>query len=187
MENCNPEILKGLQEGDEKSFETIFHTYYAMLFNYAKSYVIDKEIARELTQEALLKLWEIKAQLKTNSNIPALLLKITHNNSLNYLNRNLAKQRYIEHNLKRHYVYQLNCIALNETNSEKIIFDELNEKINKAIMSLPPKCREVFELSRFKELKYKEIAESLNISVKTVENHISEALKRILEQIQEYI
>lgn len=187
MERCNPEIVKGLQRGDEKSFEQIFHRYFELLFNYAKSYVIDKEIARELVQETFLKLWEIKTQLKTNTNIQALLFTITHNNSLNYIKRLLAKKKYIEYNKKIHYEVQLNYFALNDTTSEKIIFDELNEKIEIAINNLPPKCKEAFELSRFKELKYKEIAESMNISVKTVENHISEALKRIQQQIQEYL
>ncbi len=186
MEN-NLDIVRGLLQGDEKSFEQVFHKYFKMIFIYAKSYVLDKEVARELAQESFLKLWEIKFQIRTDTNVSALLYTITRNNSINYLRQATANKKYIEYSKQKHYEYQLNYYALNDSTSDIIFFDELNEKIESAINNLPPKCKKVFELSRFNDLKYKEIAESLNISVKTVENQIVIALKRIHEQIKEYL
>lgn len=176
---------EGLKNGDHKSFEQVFFVYYNRIFYFIKNYVPDTEVARELTQETFAKLWEIRQSLHSDSTIPALLYTMARNNALNYLDHLLAQKRYIEYNQKKYYEIQLNCYALRHDTIEDIFADELQVKINTVMNSLPAKCRSVFELSRIDQLSYKEIAEKLNISVKTVENHISEALKRFRDCLQD--
>ncbi len=187
MEIPNQEVIKNLKKGDQKTFENIFHTYYNRLFLFAKEYIIDVEIARELVQEVFLKLWEIRKKISDDTNLQSLLFTILRNNSLNYLKRVNVRKRFFEYNQKTFYELQLNYLALKDETSNQLLFKELQLRIKQAIEKLPHKCKEVFLLSRYEELKYKEIADKLKISEKTVENHIAEALKRIRKEIQDYI
>ncbi len=187
MAKLKPETIIQLKKGDQKTFEKIFNEYYKKLLLYAKEYVVDLEIAREFVQEAFLKLWEIKKSLLENTNLEALLFTIIRNDCLNYLKRITVKKRYNEFTQKTFNELQLNYIALKDSTSELLFLDELQKKIDDAIAELPVKCKEIFEMSRFDGMKYKEIAEKLSISSKTVENQISEALKRIRQKIENYI
>jgi len=181
------QFIKAVRDGDEKAFRKVFHDYYNRLYNYALHYVIDQEIAREIVQDSFMKLWETRSRLKYNSNLGAFLFTLTRNGCLNYLKHLLIQRKHTEKVRKDWHDYQLNYIALSDETSEKIIFDELHEKVQRAIDRLPPKCREIFVMSRTRELKHKEIANLLNISHKTVENQISEALRRIRLQLQDYM
>ena len=98
-----------------------------------------------------------------------------------------VKKRYKEFTQKATNELQLNYIALKDSTSEIVLLEELQKKIEDAIAELPQKCREIFKMSRYNGMKYKEIAEKLSISCKTVENQISEALKRIRQKIDDYI
>lgn len=178
--------IDALRRGSESAFTQIFHDYYNNLYNYALHYVIDREIAREMVQETFLRLWENRSRLKKKTNLTSLLYTITRNNSLNYLKHLLIENKYSEFARKNFLTYQLNYIALKDETSEQIIYNELQETVQKAINQLPPKCKEIFILSRLKELKHKEIASRLNISPKTVENQISEALRRIRISLIEF-
>ena len=187
MDHSSSDIVIQIKKGDQKAFESAFNAYYKKLLFYAKEYVIDIDIAREFVQEAFLKLWEIRNTLIDNTNLEALLFTIIRNDCLNYLKRVTVKKRYSEFTQKTFYELQLNFIALKDSTSEILLFKELQKRIDDAINELPPKCKEIFEMSRHNGMKYKEIAEKLQISPKTVENQISEALKRIRQKIEDYI
>lgn len=179
MEKDNKKIIEAIIKGDERVFEQVFREYFIRLFNYACQYIIDREIARDMVQETFMKLWENRTGLDPEGSLISMLFRITHNNSLNYLKHLNVHKKYSESVRKNLMNYRLNYAALKDETSEMIIYRELQEKVNKAIEQLPPKCKEIFVLSRSKELKHKEIAKQLNISVKTVENQITEALRRI--------
>jgi RNA polymerase sigma-70 factor (ECF subfamily) len=185
--NFEENIIEELISGNHKAFEKIFNTYYKKLYVFSKEYVIDSETARELVQEAFVKLWEVKNQLRADTNIPAYLYTMVRNNSINFLKQSIVKKKYAEYSQFKYQQYLLNYYALIDESSEKLIYKELEDKIHDIIEHLPKKCKTVFKLSRFQELKHKEIASQLNISVKTVENHIAEALKRIHIQLADYL
>ena len=187
MENSEKHIVEAIRTGNEYAFERVFHDYYNKLYNYALHYVIEREIAREMVQETFIRLWVNRSGLNKNTRLLPLLYTITRNNSLNYLKHVLIQKKYSESIRKNLATYRLNYAALKDVTSEQIIYNELEEKVNEAIDQLPPKCKEIFRLSRSQELKHKEIASRLNISLKTVENQISEALRRIRLQLQEFI
>lgn len=187
MDDHNLHTIDAIIKGNERAFELVFRNYYNKLFNYARHYVIDREIAHEMVQETFMKLWENRSGLDPDSNLTSLLYRITRNNSLNYLKHLCIQKKYAESVRKNLIAYQLNYEALKDETSEQIIYSELQDKVNKAIEQLPPKCREIFVLSRSREFKYKEIANQLNISLKTVENQIAEALRRIRVYLHEYL
>lgn len=187
MENKNGQIIEAIRNGNERAFEEVFQKHYNKLFNYACHYLIDQEIARDIIQETFMRLWENRANLHSSSNLNALLFKITHNNCLNYLKHLTIQKKHSDSVRKNLIAYRLNYAALKDETSEQIIYNELQDKVDKAIQQLPPKCKEIFVLSRTREYKHKEIAQQLNISVKTVENHIAEALRRIRVCLHEEI
>ncbi len=187
MDSFEENIVGELICGNHKAFEKVFYIYFKKLYVFAKEYVIDSETARELIQETFVKLWEVKGQLRPDTNISAYLFTMVRNSSINYLKQAITKQQYADYSMFKYQQYFLNYCALIDETSEKLMYKELEEKIHEIINNLPPKCKTIFELSRFQDLKHKEIAQQLNISVKTVENHIAEALKRIHIQLADYL
>lgn len=187
MNISDENIVAELISGNHKAFEIVFNTYFKKLYVFSKEYVIDSENAREIVQEAFVKLWEIKSQLRPETNISAYLYAMVRNSSISFLKQAIVKKKYVDYSMQKYQRYMLNYYALIDESSEKLIYKELENKIHEIIEQLPKKCKTVFELSRYQELKHKEIASKLNISVKTVENHISEALKRIHVQLAEYL
>lgn len=179
--------LLQLGKNDKSAFKNIYKTYYSQIYLYARSFVLNDEIAKELTQDSFLLLWEKRSSLKESTNLKAYLYIVTRNNCINYLKHATAKRNFDEYEQHRTNDLKLNYWALNDEVSEKIIINELLNKIQKAIEQLPPKCRNIFILSRHKNMKNKEIATTLNISIKTVENQMTEALKRIRKQIKEFL
>jgi RNA polymerase sigma-70 factor (ECF subfamily) len=187
MEILDSYSVQNLKNGDHKTFENIFYTFFSRLMTYSKEYVIDLEAAREIVQDSFVKLWENRQQLNDNSNISAFLFTLVRNSSLNYLRQMITRKKYIEYSQYKYHQYLLNYTALLDDSAENLLYRELEEKIKDVIEQLPEKCKTVFELSRLNNLKHKEIASKLNISVKTVENHIAEALRRIHVQLEEYL
>lgn len=174
------QLLTTLHAGDITAFEMIFKTYYQPLCNYAYSFVQDRDEAEEIVQSTFLSVWEKKENLTIHTGVKPYLYAMVRNASLNVLKHEKIKQQ--------HAAVEL---AVAERSSESVtrsvMASELEERIYKALNKLPEQCRLVFKLSRFEELKYAEIAEQLNISVKTVENQMGKALKIMRDQLKDYL
>jgi RNA polymerase sigma-70 factor (ECF subfamily) len=178
--------VEGLRGGDEITFEQLFHEYFERICYFARDYVSDDEVARELAQETFIKLWEIRATLEDGSDIPALLFTIVRNSALNYLKHLTIREKFRHYSENQYTERQLNLIALSDLQVEEIFKNDLQRIIDDAVDNLPEKCKEVFIMSRNYGMSYKEISLQLNISLKTVENHISEALKKLRAKINPY-
>jgi RNA polymerase sigma-70 factor (ECF subfamily) len=187
MDKLMGDIIQGLCKGDEKAFEELFHLCYNKLLLFAKAYVIHKEAAREIVQEAFIKMWENRSRLRPDFNPEAYLFTIVRNNSLNYLKHCIVERKYSQSAHEQMEHYQLHYAALKNDTIEQLYFAEVKEILDRAINELPPRCKKVFELSRRYGMKNKEIAEKMNISVKTVENHMTEALKRLRTAVGRYL
>lgn len=181
----NKEIVEGLISGEKTSFEAIFNLYYKRLLFYAKEFVLSFEVAKELTQDTFMKIWEIRETLTPNSNISALLFTILRNKCLNHLKHQTQETRYAK-NAQLKNKLLLNKTALENNIFDPLVYNELAETIAQTIETLPPRCREIFRLSRNRGLSYKKIAHTLGISVNTVENQMVSSLKKIREAIQRY-
>lgn len=173
-------ILDKLRSGDEQVFEEIFRTYYERLCNYANTILNDMDEAEEMVQNAFLVVWEKHESLEIHTSLKSYLYRSVHNSCLNRVKH--YKVRHIHGEAIKHQ-----ADILYDDASEDLVGMELELVINQAIDDLPQQCRIVFRMSRFENLSYAEIAEQLNISVKTVENHMVKALKTLREKLKDYL
>jgi RNA polymerase sigma-70 factor (ECF subfamily) len=174
------ELALALQNGDEVVYEQVFRDYYERLCNYANTLINDMDEAEEMVQSTFLILWEKRESIDIHTSVKSYLYQAVHNHCLNRLKHFKVRQAHTEH-------FKYHNEAGFDNNSQQLIFDELEKEVNNAIESLPDQCRHVFKLSRFENLTYAEIAEQLNISVKTIENHMGKALRILRERLKEYL
>ncbi|MGV8880475.1 MAG: RNA polymerase sigma-70 factor [Sphingobacteriaceae bacterium] len=174
MSEENEALVAKLIDGDKQAFEWLFNCYYAKLAFFANRFLNDINIAEEITGEMFFKLWEKHEQLVITSSVSAFLYTMTKNKCLNYL-----KHQKIE-NLYLNYLQKNNLLETCAADTEKCYNDkELALQIKAAVERLPEKCRQVFMMSRYEDLKYRDIAVRLDISSKTVERHMGIALERL--------
>lgn len=150
------------------------------MVGFAKKYLNDIDLAKEIVHEAFLKLWEKRKEMDTSKSVKSYLYTSVYNRSLNYIrdNKKFDKTEGKTELLER---------AENWDASNQMIAEEIQIKINQTLENLPEKCRKIFMMSRYEELKYKEIAEKLNISIKTVETQMSKALKALRNNLAKYM
>lgn len=167
--NSASELVQKICQGDEQSFTEAFDRYYPGLCFYADKYIHDRDESRSLVQQVFVDLWIKRNKLIIGQSIKAYLFKSVHNSALDYLKHKRVESKYLRE-----------APPVPETIDENVIEEaELNARINLAIEGLPGKCREIFLLCRFEELRYSEIAEKLGISVKTVEMQMGIAMKKL--------
>lgn len=166
--------------GSEQNFESVFREYFKPLVYYAVKLVHDQDSAKEIVHTVFIRLWEKREEIDMESSLRSYLFTAVHNRALNFLR---DRSRFHGEDIS-------------EIGYGKEIGDEFRDRISEAetenrvisaIESLPERCREIFRLSRFEELKYREIAEKLKISVKTVEIQMSKALKILREELKDYL
>ena len=167
--NGDPELMQKIRQGNEESFAQAFDLYYPSICFYADKFIHDLDESRSLAQQVFVDLWIKRDKLVIQHSLKGYLFKAAHNSALDYLKHKLVETRYLK-----------------DLPPEEISFDrdlieeaELNARINAAIGELPEKCRQIFILCRFEELRYSEIAQRLEISVKTVEMQMGIALKKL--------
>ncbi len=169
-----------ISKGDKKAFEEIFRLYYQVLCNYAGSLLKDNDEAEEVVQNIFYNIWNKRETLEINTSIKSYLYRAVHNDSLNKIKHTKVRTMYAED-------YKKNAVGSFEDASVTMQAKELRTQINEALDSLPEQCGVVFKLSRFENLKYAEIADQLNISVKTVEAHMGKALKIMREKLKDHL
>lgn len=163
----------------------MFLLYFDKLYYFAKSYLEDDQEAKEITQNVFFKFWQKRASLKIDSNLNAYLFKMIKNDCLDYFKHQKVKENY-QNNIQNQRA-SLNHASLQDHPSLKLIETELEERVNQILDQLPPRCKQIFIKSRFEGLRYKEIAHEMDISVKTVENQISKALRFFRRELQDYM
>jgi RNA polymerase sigma-70 factor (ECF subfamily) len=159
-------------------FENVFKMHFKSLLSYACTIVKDEAVAEEMVQNVFYKLWEKKEQVRVDGSLNAYLYRAVYNECLNYLKHNKVKAMYRER-MAHNSPY--------ENDTDNAALKELQQKIDKALDELPEQCRAIFQLSRFEELTYREIADKLHISVKTVENQMGKALRILRAKLAEFL
>lgn len=174
-----------LKTGDRSEYEKIYHEFFDLLYSLSKQYLMNTDDAEEIVQDAFLKLWEIRSGLNDQSNIKNFLYTLVKNNCLNQLRNKQNAARLIKN---YHYQeLQYNYEALTKTSENYIQFQELKEKIDLAISELPDDLQVVFEMNRFQDMRYKDIALKLDLSEKAVEARMSKALKILRTELKDYL
>ena len=170
-------ILNTIQKTNEQAFKDIFSSYYSGLCAYASQF-IDFEEAQEIVQDVMVWLWENNDVFIAESSLKGYLFKMVKNRCITLINRNELKRRVLCNiHEKMKHVYE---------DPDFYIVEELSQRIEKALSNLPETYREAFELNRFKDMTYKEIADQLQISPKTVDYRICQALKLLREDLKDY-
>lgn len=161
-------------------FENVFKSHFKSLHAYACTIVKDDVMAEEMVQNVFYKIWERKAHLSIQTSLTAYLYRAVYHESLNYIKHQKVKTAY------QSYA----TVRMNEQtdNAEKkILLGELEGRLRTALQELPEQCRTIFQMSRFEELKYKEIADRLGLSIKTVENQMGKALKLMRLKLVDFL
>ena len=170
------ELLERLRQGDSAAFDEIFRQWYGPLVGTAERMLRDRAVAEELVQDVMLELWRRRESLAADGSPQAYLFQATRNRVLNHL-RHLKIQARSEPDVRAE------SSSSTPHADAAVAEDELDAAVQRAVQSLPDRCREVFELSRVHGLKYAEIARQLGISVKTVEAQMGKALRMLRERL----
>lgn len=164
----------------ELNFEEAFKTNFKSLYAYAYTMLKDEISAEEMVQNVFFKVWEKREQLNITSSLTAYLYRSVYHECLNYLKHEKVKATYQSH---------VAFVSRGESDnaSGKVMVSELQQQLDKAMSELPQQCRTIFQMSRFEQLKYQEIADRLGLSVKTVENQMGKALKILRAKLVDYL
>ena len=181
-DNIDHELLRLVKSSDEEFLGVLFRLYYSRLCTYAATFVKVHDIAEEIVQETFIKLWENREDIRIEYSFKSYIFRSVHNNCINYLKKTEVLHRQSE--LMASEIIYHNNIALRNFNPEiidQLISEELEARLNTALNDLPPQARKIFILSRFEQLSYSEIADSLEISVNTVKTQMKRTLSKLRE------
>lgn len=174
------ELVRRIRGGDERALETVFRAHFAGMASFVQRFVRSPDVAEELVQDIFLKLWTKREQLSDIESFRTYLFRAARNQALNWLRRQKLERRWQEEHAGDDEA------SASPLADEEAAEQELSAAVQEAINRLPPRCREVFLLSRDGGLTYAEIANTLGISVKTVETQMGRALKALRLALQQY-
>ena len=169
-------LLKECRKGNDKAFNVLFRRYFNKLFRYTLNYTKEANIAEELVMDVMLKLWQKKGEIIIEDNLNAYLFRSMKNALINFWRKKALETSTLD--LLKHERY-----ADNRSADYRIICNELEDLYHQKLGKLSPQRKRVFEMSRKENLSYAQIASQLNLSVKTVEQHITSALKYMRENL----
>lgn len=172
-------LIQNMMAGDRKSFDTLFRRFYTPMVRFCIRFVGDVDVACEIVQDLFVRLWTGREKLSINSSFESYLLRSVRNASISYINK-------VRSHDEVHQRLAMEDVDNNDP-SEELQSKGLETAYGQVLAAMPEKRREVFLASRFDGLKYAEIAEKLNISVKTVEAHMSAAIKQLREGLKEFV
>jgi len=173
------DLQERIRAGDERAFDSVFRTHYAHLVRVAESMLRERALAEEIAQEVMLELWRRRESLEVEQTFAAYLIRSTRNRALNHIRH----QRVVAREAAAAAIEP----QASRSAEEELLGVELQQAVREAIDALPEKSREVFRLSREQGLKYVEIASVLEISVKTVEKRMGQALSELRERLAPWL
>lgn len=178
-DKSDQDLQRRIRAGDESAFDVVFRAHYPRLVRMAESVVHERASAEEIVQEVMLELWRRRESLQLEQSFGAYLMRSTRNRALNHVRHERIVDR------------ELASASLEPRESPgpdaDILGVELEKVVREAIAALPERSREVFELSRVQGMRYVDIASVLEISVKTVEKRMGQALSELRERLAPWV
>lgn len=173
-------VLKKIKEGDIKTFEEVFRQYYAPLCFYSVSIIGRKDVAEEIVQELFYVLWKDRQEIQVLRSVKNYLYGAVRNRSLQYLEHCNIQERH------RQTILQIGEYEQGLTPEQELEYKELENVINRTLNQLPERRRRIFRMHRMEGKKYKEIADNLALSVKTIEAEMTKAYQVLRQEIERY-
>ena len=168
-----------INRDNEAEFEQLFKKHFKGLHSYAMTIVRDDMAAEEIVQNIFCKLWEKEEEIEIRESVSGYLYRSVYNDSLNYLKHLKVRDAYQSYAMEKDH-------SVNNTSS-RLELGELEKHLEKALNELPEKCRTIFQMSRFEELRYQEIADRLDLPLKTVENQMGKALRLLRVKLADFL
>jgi RNA polymerase sigma-70 factor (ECF subfamily) len=166
---------------DRKAFEALFQIYYERLFHFSSNFVHDRNLAEEIVSDVFVKIWRNRQQLINIQNIDTYLFVANKNQSFNYL------QKSLEHHAALPPSFDPDQFIEWFNPEKELEYQELLHDMQLAVENLPDQCKLVFKLIREEGFKYKEVAEILQLSVRTVETQLFRAMKKLSIALDAYL
>jgi RNA polymerase sigma-70 factor (ECF subfamily) len=174
-------LLIGLKQGNEEAFSLLFKTYYKDLVLFGGWYLPDRVACEDIVQSIFLKLWDERSALVITSSLKSYLLKSVRNACLDEIRHQNIIQEHEDYTA--HSINQQREVDTDHY----ILYSDLQKYVDKVLKIMPEACKETFLLSRNEGLKYREIAEKLQVSERTVEVRMSKALKLLREYLKDFL
>lgn len=171
--------IEKIRSGDAEAFELLFRRFFHPLVAFAYHYVYDHEVAEDLVQDVFIHLWSHRERLDPGRNAKTYLYTAVRNRAFKYARHLRVREEYRIHHIVSG--------VTGDSPEQQAMNAEFHKALERSIQSLPVKCRTIFCMNRFDDLKYREIALILDISVKTVETQMSRALKFLKKQLQAFL
>ena len=172
------DVIYALRQGNLAAYEKVFTTFYKRLHAYAFLLVKDSHLPEEVVQEVFCRLWEQRGKIQVHTSLQAYLYTMVHHECLKELNRRKPVALFEKH---------VASMPGREDAADKVRQSQLEEKFLDALNRLPERCRLVFQLNRMEKLRYRQIADQLGLSEKTVENQMGKALKLLRVYLSEFL
>jgi len=172
-------LFKQIKVNDKDAINSIFLAYSKRLYNFAFAYLKTEGDSKDVVQDVFVSLWNNRNNLKEDTNLEAYLFTITRNSVISIFRKKITENEYLRH-LRETAIFQYT------ENEEQYDYENLSNRIKELIDQLPEQRKLIFKLSKEKGLSNKAIAEELNISVKTVEDHMTKARRFLKSQLTEY-
>jgi len=172
---------------DDQTFERIFSENYKKFVRFADYYVHDHQTAEDWVSDAIVYYWENRRRLPDDTNVPAYIVTVIKNNCLDHL-RHLQIREKVHNELLTDAQWELNMriTTLTALDPTEVYSAEVLERINQTLSKLPEKTQQIFRQSRFDNMSNKEIAADHGLSIKTIESHITSALKALRNEFNDY-
>lgn len=172
------ELIQKLNTGCQTAFENLYHKYSEKVFFISFQFGLSKEDCAEIVQDVFLKVWERRRDLRCDLSFNAYLLTITKNLIIKKSRKNFTRIAF------QHYYIQTTDKSHNQT-EDLIVFADMLKVTQNFINTLPNQQREVFKMSKIEQLSHKEISDKLNLSIRTIENHVFRATQKLKERLSE--
>lgn len=172
------ELLDALREGDQAAFDEIYQRHWDGMFHSAYALLKDRDASLDILQEIFIWLWQHREQVAITSSLKTYLSSSVYYKAANYIRQGKIRRAFFE---------ELKTVRIEQTEEDQLEIKELKSIIKQHTSRLPEKCRQVYYLSRNEHLSNKEIAEKMGISVKTVENQMTIALRRLRTSLKKIV
>ena len=187
MEQTESLIVKQLKAGQERAYKYLYDQHYQVLCYVAAQYVKDDFLAETIVGDVIFHLWEIRETVEISTSLRSYLMTSVRHRCLDYLKSQFNRHEVAVSSTELRDFPLLNYVKDDDYPLGRLLEQELEDEIMKAIARLPEECRRVFRMSRFEDKKYEEIARELQISVNTVKYHVKHALALLHEDLGKYL